>query len=50
MRTVYFDNAATSYPKPPSVRTAVSEAVDKYGGNPGRGGHSYSINAAKIVF
>lgn len=50
MRTVYFDNAATSYPKPPSVRTAVSEAVDKFGGNPGRGGHSYSINAAKIVF
>ncbi len=49
-KAVYFDNAATSYPKPPSVRTVVSEAVDKYGGNPGRGGHSYSINAAKIVF
>lgn len=50
MRTVYFDNAATSYPKPPSVRTAVCEALDKYGGNPGRGGHSYSINAAKMVY
>lgn len=50
MKTVYFDNAATSYPKPPSVRTAVSEALVKYGGNPGRGGHSYSINAAKMVY
>ncbi len=49
-KTVYFDNAATSYPKPPSVKTAVAEAIDKYGGNPGRGGHSYSMNAAKIVF
>lgn len=50
MKTVYFDNAATSYPKPPSVRTAVCEALEKYGGNPGRGGHSYSINAAKMVY
>lgn len=50
MKTVYFDNAATSYPKPPSVRAAVGEALDKYGGNPGRGGHSYSINAAKMVY
>lgn len=50
MRTVYFDNAATSFPKPSSVKAALADAVDRYGGNPGRGGHSYSINAAKIVF
>ena len=33
---INFDNSATSYPKPPGVRLAVSEAVAKYGGNPGR--------------
>lgn len=50
MRTVYFDNAATSYPKPPSVKNAVMNAFDKYGGNPGRGGHIYSENASQMVF
>ena len=35
---IYFDNAATSFPKPPQVANAVSEAITVYGGNPGRGG------------
>lgn len=50
MKTVYFDNAATSYPKPPSVKNALATAADKYGGNPGRGGHIYSYNAAAMVY
>ena len=40
---INFDNSATSYPKPPGVRLAVSEAVAKYGGNPGRSGHKLSM-------
>ncbi len=47
---VYFDNAATSFPKPPSVKNAVLRAMDEYGGNPGRGGHSFSIRAAEMVY
>lgn len=50
MRQVYFDNAATTYPKPPSVAEAVKTAVERYGGNPGRGGHSFSQNASMKVY
>ena len=32
---IYFDNAATTYPKPKSVLSAVSGAAVYYGGNPG---------------
>ena len=50
MRQVYFDNAATTFPKPPSVAEAVKTAVEKAGGNPGRGGHSFSVNAGAKVY
>ena len=50
MRQVYFDNAATTFPKPPSVSEAVRTAVEKFGGNPGRGGHSFSVNAGAKVY
>lgn len=50
MKQVYFDNAATTYPKPPSVAEAVKTAVERFGGNPGRGGHSFSQTAAAKVY
>ena len=31
---IYLDNAATSWPKPESVRQAIVEALDQYGANP----------------
>lgn len=46
----YLDNAATSFPKPPQVAHAMIEAVQKYGGNPGRSGHQLSMKAAKEVY
>ncbi len=49
-KNVYFDNAATGFPKPPSVKSAVLLALDEYGGNPGRGGHSYSLKVAEKVY
>lgn len=49
-REVYLDNAATSYPKPLSVSQAVSSAIQRYGGNPGRSGHKMSTNAALAVY
>src|SRR5919204_3305187 len=47
--TIFFDNAATSWPKPPSVRAALDEYFDDAGGNPGRSGHRMSIAAARLV-
>ena len=39
---IYFDNSATTYPKPFSVNKAILEAIKKYGANPGRSGHTMS--------
>lgn len=47
---IYFDNAATTYPKPPSVQRAVNRAVVIFGGNPGRSGHKYSLRVAEEIF
>jgi cysteine desulfurase/selenocysteine lyase len=46
---IYFDNAATSWPKPPAVRGALDEYFGEAGGNPGRSGHRMSVAAARIV-
>jgi len=47
--TIYFDNAATSWPKPPAVADAVSGYLTDAGGNPGRSGHRMSVAAARVV-
>ena len=49
MVIVNFDNAATTYPKPPEVRQAVTEAVAKYG-NAGRGGHIVAERTSEMVY
>lgn len=46
---IYFDNAATSWPKPPVVRAALDEYFGEAGGNPGRAGHRMSIAASQVV-
>ena len=47
--SIYFDNAATSHPKPPSVVRAVGEALTTFNANPGRSGHPAAIEAARRV-
>ncbi|MBR3962142.1 MAG: aminotransferase class V-fold PLP-dependent enzyme [Oscillospiraceae bacterium] len=47
---LYFDNAATTFPKPASVRKAVEEAFYCFGANPGRSGHKMGMETAKKVF
>ncbi len=47
---VYWDNAATTWPKPSGVRNAVYQAMVSFGGNPGRGGHRLSMAAAEAVY
>jgi len=47
---IYFDNAATSWPKPPQMIEAMTQFNDSIGGNPGRSGHRLSIEAARVVY
>jgi cysteine desulfurase family protein len=47
---IYFDNPATSWPKPPRVKEAMNRFMEEVGANPGRSGHSLSIEAARIIY
>lgn len=46
----YFDNAATTYPKPRTVVSALSESTIRYGANPGRAGHKMAYDTAEKVY
>lgn len=45
----YFDNAATTYPKPECVYAFMDEFYRKSGGNAGRGEHSMSVTAGSLI-
>lgn len=47
---IYFDNAATSSPKPQSVIKAVNRSLTAYAANPGRSAYSSSLAAADEIF
>lgn len=47
---IYFDNAATSWPKPPETTAAMQNYLQNIGGSPGRSGHRLSVEAARIVY
>lgn len=47
---IYFDNAATTFPKPPAVIKEMARCMKEYCGNPGRSGHRLSLAAAEAVF
>lgn len=47
---IYWDNAATTWPKPVMVRQAVATALQQYGANPGRGGHRMGLAASEQVY
>lgn len=46
---IYFDNAATTMKKPPSVVQAVAEAMGSLG-NSGRGVHGGAMDASRVIF
>ena len=50
IKQIYFDNAATTYPKPQSVLAAADDCVRDFCGNPGRGGHYYAARASEAVY
>lgn len=47
---IYFDNAATTFPKPASVIMATVDCMENYCGNPGRGSHYLALKSAEKVF
>ncbi|WP_077329817.1 aminotransferase class V-fold PLP-dependent enzyme [Virgibacillus siamensis] len=46
---IYFDQAASSFPKPKGVGKAMLHALNEIGANPGRGSHQSARNAASII-
>ncbi len=47
---IYFDNASTSFPKPPQVVEAMHHYLTQVGASPGRSGHRLSVEAGRIVY
>lgn len=47
--SIYFDNAATSFPKPSVVSDAVTHFIEVEGGSPGRGFHSAALEADRTA-
>jgi cysteine desulfurase family protein len=46
---IYFDNAATSFPKPPAVLEAMTRYATEIGASPGRGGYAEAREAARLM-
>ena len=46
---IYFDHAASSFPKPKEVIQAVSDALENFSANPGRGNHALAERAASVI-
>ena len=47
---IYFDNAATTYPKPRRVVETMQTALLQYGVNPGRGGYEIAFQVAEKIY
>ncbi len=47
---IYFDNAATSWPKPPEVAEAMPHFLREVGANPGRSAHRLAVESGRIVY
>jgi cysteine desulfurase family protein len=47
---IYFDNAATSWPKPPGVADAMLHFLNNVGANPGRAAHRKAVESGRVVY
>jgi len=47
---IYFDNAATSWPKPPGVTEAMLHFMEAVGANPGRAAHRLAVESGRILY
>lgn len=48
-KLIYFDNAATTFPKPEEVYRRVDMILRNVGANPGRSGHRMALDANRII-
>ena len=48
--TIYLDNAATSFPKPPQVAEAMHRLIGEISLSPGRAAHRFSLAASRVIF
>ena len=48
-KLVYFDNAATTFPKPECVYELMNEFYRNCGGNAGRGTHGLAMTSGKLI-
>jgi len=46
---IYFDNAATSFPKAPAVSDAIARFIAEDAANPGRAGHRMAVRAEEML-
>ena len=46
----YFDNGATSFPKPDVVYEEIMKAMKEYGANPGRSGHKLALKTNREIY
>ena len=49
-RIIYFDNAATTFPKPQAVTNEVLYCMESFCGNAGRGSHTLAMRSAEAVY
>ncbi len=49
-KTIYLDNAATTFPKPAEVISEVGSVLRYRCGNPGRSGHKIAVSASQTVY
>ena len=49
MPRIYFDNAATSFPKPPVVLDAMTRYATELGASPGRGAYAEAMQAGALL-
>ncbi len=47
---IYFDNGATTFPKPRSVILGVNSCIKRIGGNPSRSAHRLSVLASEEIY
>ncbi len=50
MEMIYFDNAATSWPKPPGVAEAMTRFMNHIGASAGRSAHGRAVASGRIVY
>ncbi len=47
---IYLDNAATSFPKPPTVAATMHRLIQEISLSPGRSAHRFSLAASRVIF